>query len=366
MKLHVNLIGVFLMIISVSFIPVAFGLEHSDLIKIKTNEANIFGDDVFSRPTFGSSHEDTKKIVDGGFRLNNQTFSIYDNYHTPFNEQSIVVGERSSFEATVFSYSGLQVQEFLFGIPRVGEGHLAEAAVEIRINFEGEIENVKTIQKSNVIDESTIVATHKKVKCKPSSFEERCDSTRISIMFLEPLKDKVIAIKAIDFKNRHQITYLNDGIDVNGESLNPPQTVIISPLAKNQEPLKLTQSKKYSNLWTAEDGKIFERNSFGSFKQIINSFERFQDSGEPLTRNHSSFDNILKYEQSRALKIFNSTVLISELPEIFAYSFPEPEERITEEIKQTMLEQEKIAQKIIKESNIQARFSDVKPQGLEN
>jgi len=42
---------------------------------------------------------------------------------------------------------------------------LAELGVEIWFTYDGEIENVKAIQKSNVIEKDTIVATHEKIKC---------------------------------------------------------------------------------------------------------------------------------------------------------------------------------------------------------
>jgi hypothetical protein len=50
-------------------------------------------------------------------------------------------------------------------------------------------------------------------------------------------------------------------------------------------------------------------NSFGSFKQINQSFERFQDSGDPLTRQHSDFASKVKAEAERAVNIFDSSEL---------------------------------------------------------
>ena len=179
------------------------------------------------------------------------------------------------------------------------------------------------IQESDVIDENEIVATHEKAKCKSIENEKNCDVTKITVVFLEPLQDRIIAIKAIDSKNRYQITYLNEGIDISGKSLNPMKTMIIPSPKKNEGPIMVTQTEKYSILWTTEDGRVFERNSFGSFHQINQSFERFQDSGEPLTRNHSDFIQVIGNERLKMVKIFNATSLISELPESFAYS-PKP------------------------------------------
>jgi len=347
---------------SISFIPTSYAshfiVTESGLQKTNSINSKIKDEDYLTRPTFGLDHKKSAKVVDYGFKLNDKKFSINNNYHTPFEQQIIDVGQTYSFEATVLAKQGLAVQEFLFGIPSVGDAHMAEVGIEVWFDNLGQIQMVKVIQDSEVIDENKIVATHEKSKCRSLEIEENCDTTKIEVMFLEPLQNKIMAIKAIDAKNRYQITYLNEGIDVSGKSLNPMKISVIPSPKKNEGVIMVTQTEKYSVLWAAEDGRIFERNSFGSFKQINQSFERFQDSGEPLTRNHSDFIHVIGNERLKMVKIFNATSLVSELPESFAYSFPEEHERITDEVKQKMTEQEKIAQKIIEESNLQARFSN--------
>jgi len=165
-----------------------------------------------------------------------------------------------------------------------------------------------------------------------------------------------MAIKAIDYKKRYQITYLNEGIDISGESLNPMATKIIPSTVKYEGLIQVNQSAKYSPYWITEDERIFEMNSFGSFKQINKSFERFQDTGNPYTRMHSGFGGIIAYEQNRALDVFDSSKLVSELPEIFTHIFPEQGQRITEELRLKLLEQEQIAQKILEESKAQGKW----------
>jgi len=314
------------------------------------------GNEHLTRPTFGLSHETFETIVDNGFRINDQSFTIHDNHHTPFAQQTVNIGAVNSFEAKIYASKGLQVQEFLFGIPNVGEAHLAELGVEVWYGFNGEIEEIRAVQKSNVIDKETISVTHKKIKCQESDLEERCDVTKVSGVFLESLQDKVMAIKAIDYKNRYQITYLNEGIDIVGDSLNPMLTEMIPSTVRNEGLVKVTQTAKYSPYWVTEDGRMFERNIFGSFQQINYSFERFQDAGNPYTRLHSGFGGIIEYEQNRATQLFDSSEYISQPPDIFAHAFPESSERITLEMRATMLDQEEIAKKIIEESKVQARW----------
>lgn len=331
------------------------GLPNNITEKPEKSSSN----DHFSRPTFGLSHQNNEKIVDFGFKINEEKFFINDNFHTPFLEQSIEIGEKNTFEATVYAEKGIQVQEFLFGIPEVGEAHNAELGIELWYNHAGEIIEVNAAQKTKIIDEDHISAIHYKTKCRSFSGEEKCDSTRIQVTFLEPIKDKIMALKAIDFKNRFQITYLNEGVDITGNSINPMETIIIPSPIKNEGPIKVTQMQKYSVLWETSDGRIFERNTYGSFKQINQSFERFQDSGEPLTRLHSGFGGILNHEKTRAVNVFNATSLESDLPKTFAYTFPEKTQRVDEVMQAKLKVQELIAKKLVEESIVQARFSNI-------
>jgi len=174
---------------------------------------------------------------------------------------------------------------------------------------------------------------------------------------LEPLQANVMAIKAMDFKLRDQTTYLNDGFDISGDSLNPMVTKMIPSPTKGEGLIKITQNEKYSDYWTTDDGRIFEMNSFGSFKLINFEFERFQDTGNAFTRSHSGFGGIIAYEQNRALDVFDATSLVSELPESFVYIFPETGERIDEQMIQDMIIQEHIALKVLQDMDKQTRWN---------
>ena len=308
------------------------------------------------KPTFGLDHETNKKIIDDGFQINNKTFTIRDNFHTPFSQQVINIGNVTSFEAKVFADKGLRIQEFLFGIPEVSQAHLAELGVEVWLDYNGEIQQVKAIQKSNIIDESTLFAKHEKSKCTNLDNEKKCDSIKVSMVFLEPLKDKVMALKAIDFKNTYQTTYLNEGVHISGDSLNPKKSMMISTGVKGEGLLRIEQTSKYSPYWISEDERIFEKNSFGSFNQINHKFERFQDSGIPNTRLHSGFAGIIALEKEKAVRLYDSSKFIATLPDSFTHFFQERNERINQEIKEEMLIQEKIAQGILEEYNVQARW----------
>jgi hypothetical protein len=310
-----------------------------------------------TRPTFGVSHETRETmIVDNGFAFNENSFTLTDNHHTPFDEQVLAIGTLNTFAAKVYADKDLKVQEFLFGVPEIGMGHLAEMRVEVWYDVSGEIADIKVVQSSEVIDRSSLSVSSKASKCMSADTENNCTTTTMSAVFLEPLADKVMAIKAIDWALRDQTTYLNEGFDVTGDSLNPMATKMIPSTVKGEGLIQVTQNEKYSDYWTTQDGRIFEMNSFGSFKWINPTFERFQDSGEALTRQHSGFGKVVDSEAQRAIAVFDSASLKSELPPSFSYDITITE-RITPEVLQEMQIQQHIAQKILDAMDKQARWN---------
>ncbi len=280
-----------------------------------------------TKPTFGLDHTTFRQLVDGGFSFNGVSNDITDNWWTPFAEQKVKIGSINSFTAKAYADKQLRVQEFLFSIPNVGDAHKAELEIEVVYDYSGEIDRINVIQKTDIIDIDSIKVIHSKSKCQSDDTVKRCDTTRLSMKFLEPLQDKIMAIKAIDFKGRVHITYLNEGFDISGNSLNPMKTLMIPGTEKHEGLVEVTQTAKYSNFWTSQDGREFERNESGSFKQINQSFERHIDSGVMKNRMHSEFADYKETQADLASSIMptfyhpsiNYDEFFSEINDIFAY-----------------------------------------------
>jgi len=124
---------------------------------------------------------------------------------------------------------------------------------------------------------------------------------------------------------------------------------------KGEGLIKVTQIEKYSDYWATDDGRVFEMNSFGSFKQVNQKFERFQDTGDARTRLHSDYGKIIEYEENRAMKVFDANNLVSELPDSFGYKI-EMKERMSQEMKQNMQTEEQIAKNLLEKMDNQNRY----------
>ncbi|MGY5142725.1 MAG: LVIVD repeat-containing protein [Nitrosopumilus sp.] len=303
-----------------------------------------------TRPTFGISHETYRPVVTEGFSFNGQTFDITDNWHTDFERQSIIIGQNNTFAAKVYAPKDLRIQEFLFGIPEVGKAQDAELGVEVYYDYQGNVDGAKIIQKTDVVDAESFSGISYPSKCMPSDSNERCVTTEITLRFLEPLQYDVMAIKAIDWDGRTQITYLNEGFDISGDSLNPMKTISIAGNVKYEGMITVTQNAKYFKYWTAEDGRVFERNDYGTFTLLPQEFARHLDSGEPLTRMHSEYSALIQIEKTKAHYI---------MKKLYPDYFDEPYDKINDIVLWTevdttrnidydeMKRQEVIAQKIM-------------------
>ena len=264
-----------------------------------------------SKPTFGISYLTNEQIVANGFGYDGKTKTITHNFHTDFEKVDIPTGESYTVFAKGYFPNDVWIQEFCFGIPEQGKGYLAESCVEVHFDSkhgeDKEITGTKIVQKSQVLNLLDVI--HEMADCYSNTGKGLCDKTSVTLVFNEPLKYDVMMIKGIDQKRKTTETYLNEGFHVDGKQFTDlPNNMIPSPV-KYEGLIKVTQSEKYSNIWISDDGKMFERNDFGSFYQINRTFERFQDTGDMRDRTHYKFADWKKTQAENAILYFDSSMI---------------------------------------------------------
>jgi len=286
-----------------------------DSCKNKLSDGGSNSNKHKTRPTFGINHQTFTQQVEGGFSFNGIPHDITDNFHTPFAEQEVKVGQTNSFTTKVFADKKLQVVEFLFGIPVIGMAHNAELGIEIHYNYDGDIEKVIVVQKSKIIDVDSVKVSTSESKCSTDDKIPRCVTTHLSMKFLEPLQHKIMAIKAIDYKKRVQTTYLNEGFDITGNPLTPPQTdympsgrdglVQMVRFDKFENLWTISDEidvEKFGNLWVSPNAIIYTRNDVGSWFRLSpqNTVEQNDSAGNVMTRLHSEFSTYKAYQADEA------------------------------------------------------------------
>jgi len=259
-------------------------------------------------PTSGRDWKTNNLIVKDGISVDGKSFNIIDNWRTPFEQIQISTNSTHTFTAKTFAQNGgLMVQEFAFGIPRIGEYQNAETLIEIHYDYDKSIKDMVVVQDTEVIRISSINATTAQVSCDGDS--TMCYQTSISMVFNEPLKDKVYAIKAFDMSRRSMMPhYFNDGVNIVGEMMNPLPIKAIPGTIKDEGLVTITQVEKYSNLWIAKDGRIFEMyGESESFRLTNLETKRVIDTGHIKSKTHSAWNMLIKHQNEIALKYFDSS-----------------------------------------------------------
>ncbi|MFB5627895.1 MAG: hypothetical protein ACE5R5_06830, partial [Nitrosarchaeum sp.] len=271
------------------------------------------GSNMVIPPTFGKVYGTGNQFVIDGFGYGTFTKTLTDNFHTEFSMVEIPTGTEYQFYAKGYFASGIQSQEFCFGIPEVGKGYLAESCVEVYFDSgngdDKKITNIKVIQNTNVI--SDVVAQHEMANCNAYDTGKPCDKTMITLSFLEPLQNSVMMIKGIDLTRESTETYLNEGFDVNGKQLTELPSAMIPSPTKYEGLIKVIQSEKYSDIWVSNDGRMFERNDFGSFTWINQSFD--------LVQNKRVDDRLVNWTIKNALNVFDNSKLQKSDKGFFTY-----------------------------------------------
>jgi len=228
----------------------------------------------YTKPTFGLSHYTGKSMVQCGFSWNETCYDITKNWHTPFENVDVDIGTQHNMTVKASFHYDPRYMEFAL-VPDVGEYGIAET--RIKASFENahsddiSIKSISVIQKDNLIDESLLSGAIAIVDCGYVSKD--CYELSINgIMFREIPSFEKIAIKAVDFKGRVQVSFLNEGFEFDGISLNEPPTHKLFNKESSQQKdnlwLELTRTDKVENLWTDQFGTVYTFNDYGTWSKV--------------------------------------------------------------------------------------------------
>ena len=289
-------------------------------------------DDWHKKPTFGQSHLTHKQIIDNGFSFNGHDLTITDNWHTDFLLTSSIIGESNTVTIKTYSADPLKWVDLHLGVPRQGGFSEAESHINLVVSrnytnpVDYTIDEINHYQKENLIDESDTTASVNKVKCQSTDNDEKCYEFTILFAVNAPLLDNVVAISAMDEKRRQHVTYINEGVEFTGESLLDPRTAQLMEKLGNQYDatiIELTQQDRRYNVWEDQHGYLWSQNEYGTWMQTTHpDFERFQDGiSNVMTRQNSNFASLIEHERQKALLVFDSSDIASQVGDYFAYDY---------------------------------------------
>jgi len=310
-------------------------------------------------PTIGVDRTGDRKVSDG-FSYNYNTVDV-DYFHTEFPLITTQVGEQNTVTTKVYENTGpnnLSLVQFGIGIPEIGSPlNDAEVIVEVWLESGGiNVEEIVITDPLNLVDNDSVSASTSLTHCTTGDAENNCVEMTLHYTYREAPIYNVMLVQPMD-KSRHtESTYLNDGIAVQGNSLNPPKTE--RALAGQSGIIQMmTQTDRKNNLWVDEYGYMWTQNQYDTWLQITRpEIQRHQDEvSNVMTRNNSNFVALVNYEIDKATKVFDGTVLQKETPDSFANAFPDTigNKSDDSEVQERMMMEESKAQQTLEEMDRQ-------------
>ena len=279
-------------------------------------------------PTLGKASSGAQ-LVTNGFEYNGLTVNV-GRYHTEFPLIGTNVGDINTIKMKIYDSagpSGIKRVEFALGVPDIGLYHEAEAFVEVWMHRDNiTVQETVIVDDLNILEDSDVSATVSETSC--SGDVQQCLLVELQYSYREPPAYNTISIKPVDWDNNAHQFYFNDGIHVDGDSINLPKEIDISAshatgTTHAGETLHLVQIDRAEHLWIDQYG--YQWKIIGNtIRQITMPEYLVPDDNTYGTlhgpdRNHPEFASSVYTEQQRAqetlAEILGHATIIKPLPE---------------------------------------------------
>jgi len=234
-------------------------------------------------PTLGSDRYGNN-YVDNGFTFNDFVTDV-ENFKTHMPLQTLNVGELNTAVLKIYDNRGagkIEHAELAFGLDSREYVSQSDNSIIWTQNFKGDQSIIENDPDNLLMDVSATGKSNGKIM-----------EITFNFAFREPMDKSKIGVVVWDQDRRSRTIYFNEGIEVVGESLNPPE--IITILDEKGYPVQITMTGKDEGI--DENGNIWTHNSpwTKQIKPIDNIPEPIGNHG--FDRNHNMFDS---YKNSQA------------------------------------------------------------------
>ena len=234
-------------------------------------------------PTLGSDRYGNN-YVDNGFTFNDFVTDV-ENFKTHMPLQTLNVGELNTAVLKIYDHRGagkIEHVELAFGLDSREYASQSDSTIIWTQNFKGDQSIIENDPNNLLMDVSAIGKSNGKIM-----------EITFNFAFREPMDKSKIGVVVWDQDRHSRTIYFNEGIEVVGESLNPPE--IIRILDEKGYPVQITMTGKDEGI--DENGNIWTHNSpwTKQIKPVDNIPEPIGNHG--FDRNHNMFDS---YKNSQA------------------------------------------------------------------
>ncbi|WP_179367887.1 hypothetical protein [Candidatus Nitrosotenuis sp. DW1] len=245
-------------------------------------------------PTLGVDRSG-KRMVENGFSYNGNPVDV-ELFYTPYPLIKTHVGDMNNAEVKIYEESGIDNIKHISLAFGLGENQVLDdsrASIEIDREF-GKNFTVSTIDPKRTLDSIRIETRPE--RCSESSIQQ-CLVVSIYHKFRAPLDFNMVATEIWDFKENSWQNYFNHGVEIDGQSINPPEQYIgidrghqvtITEISKNRA------IDEKGNLW------IFDKEWH---KEIVMPEKTDREStAHGFNRESRQFSNMVIEQQSIAEK----------------------------------------------------------------
>ena len=239
-------------------------------------------------PTLGSDRYGNN-YVDNGFTFNDFVTNV-ENFKTHMPLQTLQVGELNTVVLKIYDNGGadkIEHVEIAFGLDSKEYASQSDNKIIWTQNFRGEQSIIENDSDNLLMDVSAAGESNGKIL-----------EVTFNFAFREPMDKSKIGVVVWDQDKRSRTIYFNEGIEVVGESLNPPE--IISIIDEKGYPVRITMTGKSEGI--DEDGNIWTHNSPWTKQKMSVDKTLAHENPEPVgnhgfDRSHNMFDS---YKNSQA------------------------------------------------------------------
>ena len=227
-----------------------FGLFSSSS---SSNGSGCSGD--CEEPTLGVD-SDGKRLVTNGFTYNGKSVDV-ERFFTPYPLITVDVGKENKAEFKIYENLGpdnIKHFSFAFGLAKGEIISESKAMIELNISHDGTKSLIIT-DPENALDNVQVETSE--VSCDESG-QTDCLGVIIYHTFRAPLDFNIVATDVWDFDRNPWQNYYNHGIEVVGQSMNPPKEydgINKGHIYHLTETGKTTAVDEFGNSWSLEYGQ---------------------------------------------------------------------------------------------------------------
>jgi len=205
------------------------GTEFTNTAVTLTGDFGLFVAAVFStggcsgdceEPTLGIN-DDGRRLVDGGFTYNGKSIDV-ERFFTPYPLVTVQTGKENTAEFKIFDNGGpdnIRHFELAFGLAKGESIGTSKVVINWDKSWDG-IETVTLDDPENVLENIKVITSEG--SCSDDQLQ-KCLVVQVVHTFRAPLDFNILGTNVWDTRHNAWQNYYNHGIEIVGESLNPPK-----------------------------------------------------------------------------------------------------------------------------------------------